>query len=168
MQHFVCPTCGETHAGPSFCFGAEYPDFYFSIPLAERDERIEINKDLCVVDESHFFIRGRIEIPIIGHDEPFCWNVWTSLSKENFVRVNELWHEIGREQEPPYFGWLQTVLPGYPNTLSIKTTVHTQPVGTIPKVRIIEEAHPLLIEQEHGVTMERALQIVHGLFHSDN
>jgi hypothetical protein len=168
MESFTCPTCGETHAGPSFCFGADFPDYYFSIPPEERGQRIEINRDLCVVDESHFFIRGRIEIPIIGHDEPFCWNVWTSLSEENFEKTNELWNEPGRESEPPYFGWLQTVLPSYPDTLNIKTMVHTQPVGTIPRVRIIEESHPLLEDQEHGITMDRALQIVHSLFHTNN
>ena len=44
-----------------------------------------------MVDEAHFFIRGRIEIPIIGSDELFCWNGWTSVSEQNFIRVNERW-----------------------------------------------------------------------------
>jgi hypothetical protein len=165
MISFTCPTCGETHAGPSFCFGAEFPEYYLSIPPAEREERVELTKDLCVVDGSHFFIRGRIEIPIIDHDEPFCWNVWASLSEKNFLRANDVWNEPDRENEPPYFGWLQTQIPGYSNTINIKTHVHTRAVGTIPWIEIGEEGHLLLAEQQAGITMDRALEIVSDIFH---
>ena len=147
------------------CFGVEFPDYYFSVPPEERDSRIEITESLCVVDETHFFIRGRIEIPVIDTDEVFCWNVWTSLSEENFIRVNERWNDEQRVEEPPYFGWLQTQLPGYPDTLNLKTLVHTQAVGIIPRVELIEEGHALTREQQSGITWQRVAQLVETVMH---
>jgi hypothetical protein len=147
------------------CFGADFPAYYFSVPPQEREKRIEYSKDWCVVDEEHFFIRGRIEIPVHGSDEYFCWNVWTSLSEDNFIRSQEVWHDPERVNEPPYFGWLQTAIPGYPETLNIRTFVHTQPVGTIPRVEVIEEGHPLTLDQEQGMSMERVIELVTPLLH---
>ncbi|SNR49688.1 hypothetical protein SAMN06269173_10361 [Hymenobacter mucosus] len=147
------------------CFGADFPDFYFSVPPAERTKRVELTRDLCVVDEEHFFIRARIEIPVHDSFEPLCWNVWTSLSETNFIRANEVWNEPDRVNEPPYFGWLQTVIPGYADTLNIRTLVHTQPVGTIPRVEVIEANHPLTLDQQHGISMDRVIELVTPLLH---
>lgn len=147
------------------CFGAEFPDFYFSVPPEERESRIELLESLCVVDETHFFVRARIEIPVIDSDEVFCWNVWTSLSEQNFIRTNEVWNDENRINEPPYFGWLQTTLPGYPETLNIRTWVHTQSVGVIPRVEVIEENHPLTIEQQQGITWQRVIELVETVMH---
>ena len=149
------------------CFGAEYPDYYFSVPPEERATRVEYLDDLCVVDEKHFFIRARIEIPVIDSDEVFCWDVWTSLSEKNFLRTNELWNDPERVNELAYFGWLQTVLPGYPSTLSLKTMVHTQPIGQIPLVEVGEEDHPLTREQQHGITWERVIELVEIAMHGE-
>ncbi|HEX8657994.1 MAG TPA: DUF2199 domain-containing protein [Hymenobacter sp.] len=165
MEGFTCSRCGEFHEGVPMCFGAEFPDFYYGVPPKERASRVELTESLCVVDEAHFFIRGRIEIPVIDSEEVFCWNVWTSLSEENFIRTNEVWNDPGREQEPAYFGWLQTSLPGYPETLQLKTLVHTQPVGFIPQVEVVEANHPLATEQQQGITWVRVIELVETLMH---
>lgn len=165
MAGFACATCGEYHDELPLCFGADYPDYYFSVPPLEREERIEYSTDWCVVDEQHFFIRGRIEIPVHGSDEPFCWNVWTTLSEDNFIRCQEVWHDPERVNEPPYFGWLQTTIPEYPETLNIRTLVHTQPVGTIPRVKVIEESHQLTLDQQQGIPLDRVIELVTPLLH---
>ena len=165
MEGFTCSRCGEFHEEFPLCFGAEFPDFYFSVPSEERASRVELTESLCVVDEAHFFIRGRIEIPIIGSDELFCWNVWTSVSEQNFIRVNERWNDERRGEEPAYFGWLQTQLPGYADTLNIKTMAHTQAVGIIPRIELIEEGHALTLEQQAGITWHRVTQLVEIAMH---
>ncbi|OUJ73604.1 DUF2199 domain-containing protein [Hymenobacter crusticola] len=167
IEGFTCSRCGEFHEKIPMCFGAEYPDYYFSVSPEERATRIEYLDDLCVVDEEHFFIRARIKIPVIDSDEVFCWNVWTSLSEKNFVRTNVLWNDPKRVNEPAYFGWLQTVLPGYPSTPNIRTMVHTQSVGTIPRVEVIEEGHPLTLEQENGITWERVIELAEIAMHGE-
>jgi hypothetical protein len=167
MPGFTCATCGQYHDELPLCFGAEVPDFYYSVPPAAREARIEISADWCVIDNAHFFVRGRLEIPIVDYPEPLIWNVWTSLSEASFIRAQELWNDPSRVQEAPSFGWLQTVVPGYENTLNIKTWVHTQPVGVIPRVEVFEEAHPLTQDQQHGITLTQAQQLVAQLLHEE-
>ncbi|MCB2376252.1 DUF2199 domain-containing protein [Hymenobacter sp. BT635] len=165
MEGFTCSRCNEFHDELPMCFGAEFPDYYFSVPPEERAARIEYSQDWCVVDEAYFFVRGRIEIPVIDSDEVFCWNVWTSLSEKSFLRSQDVWNDPARVNEPAYFGWLQTIVPGYPDTRSIKTREHTQALGTIPRVEVFEEDHPLTIEQREGITWQRVHELVETVLH---
>ena len=145
-------------------YGAEAPAYWEAIPPDERQDRGELSSDQCVIDEQ-FFILGRLEVPIIGEPEPFSWNVWVSLSETNFVRVQELWKSNGREQEPPYFGWLNTSLPCYPDTLNLKTHVHTRPVGERPFIELEATDHPLAVEQRNGITIQRVQEIAECVLH---
>lgn len=124
------------------CFGDEYPDYYFSVPPEERDNRIELHESLCIVDD-HYFHRRRLIIPIIDHAENLIFNVWTSISKENFELRNEIWNEPNRTGHGPYFGWLQTVVPTYGDTLNIKIIALENEAGLIPTIEVIEDFHPL-------------------------
>ncbi len=112
MQGYQCSTCGEFHSGLPFSYGSPAPAPYFDIPESERDDRVLLSSDRCVIDDEHFFVLGRLEVPVLDADENlFSWNVWVSLSEKNFNRATELWETEGRESEPPYFGWLSTSLP---------------------------------------------------------
>lgn len=161
MQGYQCSTCGEFHSGLRFSYGSPAPASYFDIPEAEREARVLLSSDQCVIDEEHFFILGRLEIPVLDHEEDtFSWNVWVSLSKESFERTAELWETPGREKEPAYFGWLSTSLPCYDvDTFLLKTNVHTRPVGERPFVELEPTNHPLAIEQRHGIDLKRVQEI---------
>ena len=47
---YKCSCCGKNFGKLPLCFGADYPDYYFSIPPEEREKRIELKESLCVVD----------------------------------------------------------------------------------------------------------------------
>ena len=147
------------------CFGPSAPEIWHSLPKTERDSRGELTSDQCVLDEKHFFVRGRILIPVLDGPGPFIWLAWVSLSEENFIRTNELWDHEGREVEPPYFGWLQSAQPYEPTTLNLKTSVHTMPVGERPDIVLEPSDHPLSVEQRHGITMARVQQIAEACLH---
>lgn len=141
-------------------FGNDFPDYAYSVPPDEREKRIEIEESLCVVDGGHFFHRGRLTIPINNHDQDLIFNVWTSISESNFWKRNDLWNDPDRIKEEPYFGWLQTTVPTYGDTLNIKTIAIENEVGFIPTIRMIEEGHQLTIDQENGISFDKALEIV--------
>ncbi|MBN9299894.1 MAG: DUF2199 domain-containing protein [Filimonas sp.] len=165
---FTCACCGKVYDIIPLCFGSDFPEYYFSIPPNEREDRIELLQSLCVVDEEHFFHRGRLTIPIIDHTEDLIFNVWTSISKSNYdIRVN-LWEDPKRIEQKPYFGWLQTIVPQYGETINIKTIAQEQEVGLIPKIISIEEDHPLTIDQENGITYTKALQIVTSILQAQH
>lgn len=109
-----------------------------------------------LVRAQRYFVKGLIEIPLIGSDEVFSWGVWVSLSRESSSRASDRWDRAGREAERPYFGRLTTDLPVYATTtLNLKTRVHTQPVGERPFVELEPTDHPLAIEQRTGIGLER-------------
>ncbi|KRT16538.1 hypothetical protein ASU31_10275 [Pedobacter ginsenosidimutans] len=157
---YTCSCCGQVYHELPLCFGSDYPDYYFSVPPNEIAERIEINESWCVVDKQHFFHRGRITIPVLDYSENLIFNVWSSISPDNFNKRMELWKAPDRITQEPYFGWLQTIVPTYGDTLNIKTIAVEQQVGLIPEIKLIEEGHRLTFDQENGITYKKAVEIV--------
>ena len=133
--------------------------------VEERSQRGELSSDQCVIGE-YFFVLGRLEIPIIGQPERFCWLVWVSLSEESFLRKSELWESVGQEKEPPCFGWISTALPFYPDPMNLKANVHERPVGERCYVELESTHHPLAVEQREGITIERVRQIAECVLHA--
>lgn len=161
---FECVTCGTYHVGmPNFGWG--YPVQYLLIPEHERGRRIELSSDACVIDAKWFFVRGCLDIPVHGHEEPFSWGVWCSLSQDNFVRYGQLFDDVSRELGESFFGWLCSAVPGYPDTQQLKTMVRVRPWPTRPFVELEPTHHPLAIEQREGITAARAREIAERLMH---
>jgi hypothetical protein len=152
---FTCPCCGKKYDDIPLCFGNQYPDYYFMIPAEEREKRVELTESLCVIDDFYFH-RGRLTIPIIDYHEDLIFNVWVSISKENFELRNDLWNDPKRIKQEPYFGWLQTIVPTYDDTSNIKAIAIENEVGTVPTIEIIQESHQLLYDQKNGITFKAA------------
>ncbi|MFE9045537.1 DUF2199 domain-containing protein [Streptomyces sp. NPDC007818] len=125
-----------------------------------------LSSDQCVINGQHYFVKGLLEIPVIGTGEVFSWGVWVSLSRDNFARAADMWDTAGREAEKPYFGWLTTELALYaPSTLNLKTHLHTRPVGRRPFVELEPTDHPLAVEQRIGITRDRVREIAEAVLH---
>lgn len=165
MTGYRCRTCGEHHDELPLHHGFQAPAYRYGVPEPERARRCLLASDQCIIDEEHYFVVGNLELPIIGSDEQFSWDVWVSLSDRSFARACELWEQPGRESEPPYFGWLSSSVPGYPETLSLKTMVHTRAVGNRPRIDLEPTDHPLAVEQREGITWERVREIAEMVLH---
>jgi len=161
---FQCRCCGQRHDGLPFSYGSATPA-YWRAEFA-GDGTSMLSEEQCVIQGQHFFVRARIIIPVTDADTDFDWGVWVSLSERNYTRMAELWNTPGREEERPYFGYLSTEIPIYQHTtLSLKTNVHTQPVGQRPTVELERTDHPLAVEQRTGMTLARVQQIAEELLH---
>ena len=161
MAAWVCRSCQAHQETLPLCFGPEAPAAWDALPPPDRSRRGRLSEDLCEVDGQHFFIRGRLEIPIHDSAQPFVWLAGSSLSAAHFRRTQELWSTPGREREQPYFGWLSPVLACYPDTLNLRLRVHTRPVGERPWFELEPTDHPLAVEQREGISWERVHEIVH-------
>ncbi|RPK42895.1 hypothetical protein EES37_17995 [Streptomyces sp. ADI91-18] len=125
-----------------------------------------LSSNQCVIQAEHYFVKGLIEIPVIGSDEVFSGGALVSLSRENFFRSADLWDTPGRESEEPYFGWLTTDLFVYsPTTLNLKTNVHTRPIGQRPLIELEPTDHPPAVEQRTGITQDRVRNIAAAVLH---
>lgn len=163
---FQCSGCGQWHAEMSLAFHSPAPANWLQEPTIASDPNSELSSDQCVIGGNEFYVRGLVQVPVVD-GRVFEWGVWVSLSRENFLRMSEVWSEPGRKSEPPMFGWLSTALPTYsPGTLNLKTMVHQREVGLRPLILVEPTDHPLAVEQQVGITVaalgDRVALLLHG------
>ncbi|TCI45721.1 DUF2199 domain-containing protein [Exiguobacterium sp. SH3S2] len=147
----VCQTQIDTPLG----YGSLMPTYIEDFSKKDMKRRVFLTDDICVLDEEHFFVNGCLELPIIGEDDVFTWNVWVSLSADNFFRMLDAWEDPARVGLEPMFGWFSTDLPDYPDTINLKTNVHIREVGMRPFIELEPTDHPLAVEQREGISRER-------------
>jgi len=160
---WTCRCCGQPHDELPIHWAAEAPVYYDALSEAERETRADLSADFCAIDEAHFFIRGLIEIPTVGHSEKFSWGVWASLSSASMETVQRVWDRPDRQSVGRFFGWLSTALSLYPDTVNLKTHVHINAPPFLPSVELEPTDHPLAVEQRDGMTLERAVAIAEAL-----
>jgi hypothetical protein len=166
MKRWTCSCCGKQHEGLPNSYGYEKPWYWGDRDQQDSTRGCMLNGDYCTIDGEYFFVRGCIEIPIIGSEEPLLWGVWSSLSKQNFDREVELAESSDRIHEPAYFGWLSTRLEIYPDTLNLKCNVHSRLPGQRPDIKLEPANHPLAIEQSQGISMDRLIEIAEKIEHN--
>jgi len=169
VMEFTCLFCGCIHDISQISFGAEAPIQWALLTDAERAES-ELGRERCIVESSegrHFFVRACLEIPIKATDQIFTWGVWTSLSEVSFMEMDHHWDDPERIRLGPYFGWLCSKIPEYPDSAFLKSRVHQRSVGVRPLVELEPTDHPLALHQREGVDLERLQEIVVKVLHSE-
>src|SRR5437667_12311635 len=80
MQYaWTCSCCGKQFDTLPLDWAYDAPNYWSDIPEAERATRGSLSPDFCVADE-HFFIRGCLEVPIIGFADKLGFGVRVSQS----------------------------------------------------------------------------------------
>lgn len=160
-----CSVCGEEHDGLPLDWAHDKPT-YWEGPRSDDDF---LTADLCSwTDDAgtrNYFIRGVLHVPVPQLDDTLRYGVWSSLSRDSFDRIYELWDAPERVDEPAYFGWLSNSLPGYPETLNLKTDVITDSLNLRPRFVLHDGDHPLIREQRDGITIDRVLDLVGPRLH---
>jgi hypothetical protein len=167
-----CGSCDEWHTGPCLDFGYDSPCYWSNehekssrfAPLLARwsmkHHKTFLNDDFCAINDEHFFVRGLIQIPIIGTAEKFCWGVWGSLSRENFktLLIND--KNPKRSELPPMFSWLSSQIDEYPDTRSLKMHAHIRNPRLRPVFELELTSHPLSQEFHIGISAEKVKEIM--------
>jgi hypothetical protein len=167
-----CSSCDEWHTGPCLDFSYSEPYFWQKdhekasrwtnlIPRGiKKPSKTFLDLDYCSINNESFFIRGLIHLPIIGTSETFRWGVWGSLSRQNFETLLRTDDDPNRADLPPMFSWLSSQIPEYPDTLNLKMHAHIQGLKLRPHFELEATDHPLSEEYHHGITPERAKEIM--------
>jgi hypothetical protein len=159
---FRCTTCDEWHEGLPRDFAFDAPLPYASLSKVEREDA-HLTSDVCEIGPDRF-VRLCLEIPILGGSGPLVYGVWISLSEKSYSEYLAHWDDPRRYQKGPYFGWFSSRLPGYPDTVHLKTRAHLRPTPLRPVIELEPTEHPLAVEQRCGITQERFREI--ALAHS--
>jgi hypothetical protein len=163
-MRFTCRSCGEVHEGlADLAFAAPY--YYYTVPETERAERTLLTSDLCSIDNEDFFIRGCLEVPIVGRSDIFSWGAWCSVSRVNFDRYREVFDQVHQSSVGPFFGWFSSRLPAYPDTLRLKVMAHLRDHTTRPWFELETSDHPLSIDYREGITLDRLQGIYEANLH---
>lgn len=153
-MRWACATCGVEHDDLPLDWAFDAPA-YWEGPRGENDR---LDADLCIWTDDdgreNFFIRGVLELPVVGSSDVFAYGAWSSLSEESFHRVVELWENPTRLKEPLYFGWLSNNIPDFPDTLNLPLGVATRALELRPFLELHDGDHPLVVAQREGVTLD--------------
>ena len=165
---YTCSVCNQIHQGPPWVWGPNAPDAWVRIVDDAQRAEGELGSDQCVfpeTDRARCFVRGRLEIPVLGADESFAWLVWVEVQPNDFFDMSEKWNQEDRETSAPYEGVLANHLSIFENeTLSLPVRIHTRPVGERPFIEIAGE-HRLAAEQKNGISELRIQEIAELLSH---
>ena len=164
LDGFICKKCGERHEG--------IPDLGYALPLPiaelsadERAQRAKISDDFCTLDEENFFVRGVLELPIIGQADRFGLGVWSSLRRINFQRYVETFEDKDQSKLGSFFGWFSNRLPNYPDTFLLKCEVHPRDGNKRPSITLQPTDHPLSLEERFCIELEKVLELLSGSYH---
>ena len=161
---FTCTHCGKVHTGfPDLGFDAPY--HYDTLSEEQRARIAHLTSDTCVIDDEDCFVRGLLEIPVHGREQSLGLGVWVSLSQKSFMRYEELYDKTDRVEER-FFGWLCNKVPGYPDTLQLKTNVHLRPYPMRPRIELHASDHPLAVDQRNGISPARVQEIFEANEHA--
>lgn len=164
---WACACCDEPQFDLPTSWSVGPPASVLAIPEDERAARVKMNADVCIVDDRAFLIRGQLEIPIVGHPDRLIFGVWTSLSQASMGIICDTWDDADRARHGPFFGWLNSALPSFLDTLNLATHVHNRPPGTVPRIEIEPSDHPLSKAQREGVTMTWVIDLARALLRHD-
>ena len=164
MPSFVCVSCNQLHAGLPELAAAE-PYFVEDLLPASKSKVERLGSEICVFRDGevrHFFVRGALRIPISGTNETWSYAAWVSLSAESFAGVADV--AEGTNPSGSFFGWFQSALPGWPETLSLKSTLHVS-TNQRPFIELEPTDHPLSLAQRAGLPLLRILELVDPVLH---
>src|ERR1051325_3826671 len=165
-----CYSCEEWHTGPCLDFLYEAPAYWTDqLDQINASDSLDVNDlpndyledDLCIIDGQDFFVRGIIQLPIVGSGETFRWGVWGSVSKDNFGKLLSQWDDPKRVELEPMFSWLSNSIGEYEeDTLNLKMYAHIREPAEVPLFELEPTDHQLSQEYHHGITAERVKEIM--------
>jgi hypothetical protein len=141
------------------------PDDIWDLSEEERQERGWLSDDLCVLDESRFFVRGLLEIPIPELENRFAYGAWAEVDADVWQEVLELWRDEGGRLHPPFPGELANELAPYRGTRGLRVAIQLGPLEVVPSLRLEDDDHPLVRDQRRGITAERSDELAATVLH---
>ena len=159
-----CSVCGQIHdEWPALTFDS--PNNYNALSKAERERIAQIDSDFCIIkyeDQTARFIRVVLKQSITDSNMFLNYGLWVSLSEESFS--DYVLNYTNENHEVQYFGWLNSRIPGYEDTLDIPTTVYTARGTDRPEILPYDDFdHAFVKDFYSGISMNEAEKRVHTM-----
>ncbi|WP_447758665.1 DUF2199 domain-containing protein [Sphingopyxis fribergensis] len=158
-----CASCDGPHEG-RFAMAAFAPDPWPGSGGYEENGAIRfdgdfLSEDFCVLDGQYFMVRACLDIPVHGMDTPFSFGAWSTLSRENFDKYLKGFDDGDYLDMGPWSGWLCNKLEDYVGNAPLAVWVVPQSDRQRPKLYVMDDNHPLAIDQDNGISPDQVLEI---------
>jgi hypothetical protein len=154
----ICEQCGVEHPVEELELSFRRPDAVAALSQESRSERVQENKDLCVLDGQRFFVRALLPLQVIGRATAYNVGVWVEVARPVFERIYELWDAPEQSLEPSFAAAFANDIPTHPQTIGLKAQLSLTGSATVPEVTLHPAGHPLVSEQVNGITPHRAYE----------
>lgn len=160
---FPCSVCGELHEErPAIAFNT--PHYYHILSEEDKASLATLSEDFCIIeygDQTDRFIRAVLNIPVKDSEFNMEYGVWVSLSEKNFEHYMD--HFNDDLEGETFFGYLCSSIPGYENTLLLKTNVVCGTVNQRPQVfpHASQSDNVFVKDFTEGISQEEADRRIH-------
>ena len=161
--HWRCDRCDVEHVWP-FDLAAHAPDPWRGDDAYQHNGALRydgdfLSEDFCVLDGKYFMVRAVLQIPVRGVSGGFGFGCWSTLSRENFDKYIECFDSGGYSAGELWSGWLCNQLADFVGPEPLAVWVQPRPDRQRPFVWVMDDAHPLALAQEEGITADRVLEL---------
>lgn len=161
---YYCSVCGEKHnEWPALTFYS--PASYNELTNDEKKSIGKLDSDFCTIkyeDQIDRFIRVVLKQNVNNSDQNLDYGFWVSLSEKSYSDYYVNFNNKKHEEE--YFGWLNSRIPEYENTLNIPTTVWKKLGNERPEIIPHEDfEHEFVRDYYNGISKEEAEKRMHEM-----
>ena len=154
FHRVVCSSCGQTHRTDVLALSFRLPDPVLQVWPCRR--RFRMTSETIILDQTRYFIRGLLPLPVRPGDRTYFIGAWAELSAEVFQRIMELWDNEAQSSAPVMPGELANALPFHQNTLGLRLRLQLTGPNTRPDFTLAPVEHTLFAEQALGIDEHRA------------
>ena len=157
-DYAACECCGEFHPIDEHELLFRLPDEIFKLSEEDCDIRCRLIEEMAILDETRFFIRGVLPLPVRHRTRPYHLGLWAEVSAEDFTRMFELWGDPAQATEPAISGSLATAVPLHPETIGLRVAIQMVGANLRPTLFLMPVEHSLFNEQSRGIHAHRAFE----------
>ncbi len=143
-----------------------FPEDIWALNPIERYLRTRTATEFCTLDESRYFIRAVLPVPINYEKDEFLWGVWCEVSRHDHDRYVKAYAEGTLGDMGVIKGWLANDLPVYEEAVGLEVELHCSQQER-PRVMVLSDS-VLKTEQDDGIDRTRHEEIDTILFGDDD
>jgi hypothetical protein len=160
---FVCSVCGEHHDERLLDIRLGLPHVIHVLDADARTRRAWLADDFAVLDDSRFFVRGLLELPIPELDGRFAYGSWVEVSMPDFQELMRHWHD--EEQFQPVECTVANELEPYRDTVGLRARLRATAPDKLPAIELAAAPHELVEAQRHGISLDRSDELAAAVLH---
>jgi hypothetical protein len=146
------------------------PDEVFAMSGDERKSRVKESDDLCMLrgpspdDPCRYFVRCVLPVKVLDVEETVAWGLWAEVHEQDFGIILDRWSDPAQSSLPPMDARLANRIAGYPDTLSLPSTVQLTGPTSRPRLSLPKDSiHPFALECMAGVCIHRVMEWLAGM-----